>query len=110
MIDMTDACLVGFSIFLLYALKTYFETQQVWKQLGYPTSCFPHGISCLSLFWLASAIPGQYTLFSRLSPFGKLTREVKYVTPGTNKTWRTRHEGIVLPFFHFLAAKNVHGF
>ena len=34
MIDTTDAYLVGFSAFLFYALKTYSEVQQVWKQLG----------------------------------------------------------------------------
>ena len=34
MIDLAHAYLVGFSVFLFYALKTYFEAQQVWKQLG----------------------------------------------------------------------------
>ena len=32
--DIADAYLVGFTLFLFYALKTYFEARQVWKQLG----------------------------------------------------------------------------
>ena len=34
MVDTTDAYLVALSVLLFYGLKTYFEVQQVWKQLG----------------------------------------------------------------------------
>ena len=44
---------------------------------------------------LSSTIPGRRTLISGLSVLGKLTREIKYVTPGRSRSWRWKHEGAV---------------
>ena len=44
----------------------------------------------------SSSIPGRRTLIGALTPLGSLTREVKYITPGKDKSWREKHEGIFL--------------
>lgn len=52
-------------------------------------------------------VPGRRTLISGFSTLGRLTREVKYITPGMNKSWREKHEGIV-PALLFSAARDAH--
>jgi len=44
-----------------------------------------------------SVIPGRRTLVSGSTPLGATTREIKYITPGADKGWRTKHEGISPP-------------
>jgi len=44
---------------------------------------------------LSSTIPGRRTLISGLSVLGRITREIKYVTPGKSRSWRWKHEGPV---------------
>jgi hypothetical protein len=39
MINLIDAYVVGFSAFLFYVLKTYFEARAVWKQFGSVVPC-----------------------------------------------------------------------
>jgi hypothetical protein len=34
MTHLVEAYIVGFSVFSLYVLKTYFEARAVWKQFG----------------------------------------------------------------------------
>ena len=51
-------------------------------------------LACL----LLSTIPGLRTLISGFSVIGYSTREVKYITPGVDKGWRAKHEGLVLCF------------
>ena len=53
MIGLTDAYVVGFSVVLLYVLKTYFRARAVWKQFGcvssLPEDLLPL-IRCLARF------------------------------------------------------------
>ncbi|KAF9643013.1 cytochrome P450 [Thelephora ganbajun] len=71
MIGFADASVVGFVALLFYVLKTSFAARALWNQFG--------------------AIPGQRTLISTFSTLGVLTREVKYITPGSDKGWREKH-------------------
>ena len=53
MIGLADACAVGFSVLLLYVLKTYFEVRAVWKQFGWvpsPSEDLLPLIYCLARF------------------------------------------------------------
>ena len=55
---------------------------------------------------LSSTIPGRRTLINGLSAIGHLTGEIKYVTPGKSRSWKWKHEGVVL---HSSAvARNAH--
>ena len=44
---------------------------------------------------LSSTIPGRRTLISGLSVLGRITREIKYVTPGKSRSWRWKRQGAV---------------
>ena len=96
MIHLIDAYVVGFSALSFYVLKTYFEARVVWKQwLQAPLAVLVDlNLACL----LLSTIPGLRTLISGFSVIGYSTREMKYITPGVDKGWRAKHEGLVLCF------------
>jgi hypothetical protein len=40
MVDFTDPYVVGFSVLLLYILRTSYQARTVWKQLGWVVSDF----------------------------------------------------------------------
>jgi len=57
----------------------------------------------------SSSVPGRRTLLDGTSVIGNLTREIKYITPGADKVWRSKHSGVVhSPFSVFPTAGNTH--
>ena len=49
-------------------------------------------------FSSTSGVPGRRTLISEFSILGKVTGEVKHITPGWDKGWIDKHKGTVTPF------------
>ena len=106
MFDFVDIYVIGFSLLLVYVLKTYSQLRAVWQQIGSVRPRFSRETGHIMLCSSSSAIPGRRTLFTEYSHLARISKDVKYISPGLYKGWTEKHNGI-RPFSG--RTPNVHG-